>query len=156
MLPILQTKVSSSPQSVFTVPSSFPTAGTSARIEVNGVEVAFSRTSATQVTLRTAARAGSLVNFFQTDTPTAAGLAWTGTLDFPSVGAQTGADLTCAVQGAELGDLVTIGLPIGLPFGLVFDAFVSAANVVTVRCTNVTAAAIDPAALTYRVRVAKA
>lgn len=156
MIPVVQFNVAASPQSAFTVPATFPVAGTNALVTVNGVSVAFSRTNSTTITLRAAAREGSIVNFFQTDTPSAVGLVWVGVLDFPSVAAQASQSLTCAVQGAEVGDIVSLGLPAAPAAGLVFNAFVSAAGTITVRCTNVTIAAIDPASATYRVRAVKA
>ncbi len=76
-------------------------------------------------------------------------------LDFPSIAAVTSADLTIAVPGAETGDAVALGQPAAPAAGLIYQAFVSAAGIVTVRATNITAAAIDPLADTFRVTVAK-
>lgn len=80
-------------------------------------------------------------------------LANTATLDFPSIAAASQADLTIAVAGAVVGDEVALGLPAAPAAGLVFNAFVSAANVVTVRATNVTAGAVDAASGAYSVTV---
>lgn len=77
-------------------------------------------------------------------------------LDFPSISAVSQADLTIAVPGAAVGDTVELGLPAAPAAGLTFDAFVSAADTVTVRATNVTAGAVNAASATYRVVVRKA
>ena len=80
------------------------------------------------------------------------------TLDFPSVSPNGGVqDLTVAVSGATLGNDVSI-VEAGGSFaeaGLVVRGIVSATGTVTVRATNVTTAAINPAALSYRVTVTK-
>lgn len=76
-----------------------------------------------------------------------------GFLDFPSIPAGGSADLTMTVTGAAVGDDATAH-PNGIPTaGLMWGAVVSAANTVTVRLVNVTAAAIDPALATWRVNV---
>lgn len=156
MLPVLQTKVGNSAQPAFTVPSTFPAAGKSARVEVNGVDVAFTRTSSTLITLRSACRAGSIVNFYETDTPNSSGLVWFGTLDFPSIAGLATADLTVAIPGAEVGDIVTYGLPAVTTAGLVFDGFVSAADTVKFRASNITAGALNAYSGNYRISVSKA
>ncbi len=80
-------------------------------------------------------------------------LAGSATLDFPSVGIGLTADLTIAVTGALANDFVVVAPPAATVAGLEFFGFVSAANVVTVRAINNTAAAIDPASGTYKVLV---
>lgn len=77
----------------------------------------------------------------------------TASLDFGSIATLAQADLTITVTGAAVGDYVTLALPAAPTAGIVFNAFVSAANTVTVRATNVTAGSIDPAAATYGVLV---
>lgn len=74
-------------------------------------------------------------------------------LDFPSISAVSQASLTITVTGAAVGDEVAMGLPAAPAAGIVFNAFVSAANTVTIRATNVTAAPVDPASATYSVLV---
>jgi len=74
-------------------------------------------------------------------------------LDFPSIAAVSQANLTIAVTGAAVGDEVIMGLPAAPTAGIVFNAFVSAANTVTIRASNITAGAIDPTAATYSVAV---
>jgi hypothetical protein len=77
------------------------------------------------------------------------------TLDFPSVASQTSADLTVAVDGAIVGDPVALGTPAAPAANIAFTAFVSAPNVVTVRCHNHSGAAVDPASGIFRVTVFK-
>jgi hypothetical protein len=77
----------------------------------------------------------------------------TATLDFGSINSLASEDLTITVTGAVANDTVTLGLPAAPTAGIIFQAFVSAANTVTVRAHNYTAGAIDPAAATYRVGV---
>lgn len=76
-------------------------------------------------------------------------------LNFASIAAAASADLTITVTGAAVGDEVTVGLPAAPTAGIIYQAFVSAANTVTVRATNITAGAIDPAAQTFNVAVLK-
>lgn len=85
-----------------------------------------------------------------------ASLTATAALDFASIAAAASADLAIAVSGAAVGDAVSLGLPAAPTAGLIFQAFVSAANVVTVRATNITAGAVDAASATYRATVHKA
>jgi hypothetical protein len=79
------------------------------------------------------------------------------TLDFPSVAAAGSQDLTISVPGAAVGDDVAGPFQNAAPnAGLIRSAWVSAANVVTVRVQNVTGSAVDPASGEYRVIVFKA
>lgn len=82
-------------------------------------------------------------------------LSATATLDFLSIAAAASADLTIAVPGAAVGDAVAVGLPAAPAAGLVFYGFVSATDVVTVRAMNITAAAVDAPAGTFRASVFK-
>lgn len=80
------------------------------------------------------------------------------TLDFPSIAAQTATatssqTLTITVTGANAGDTVAVGPPSGINAGLTWCAWVSAANTVSIRLFNNTAAAIDPASATWTARV---
>ena len=86
---------------------------------------------------------------------TASFLEASASLDFPSTAAAASSDLTITVTGAAVNDPVSMGLPAAPTAGIVFNAFVSAANTVTIRATNITAAPVDPAAATYKVRVFK-
>lgn len=74
-------------------------------------------------------------------------------LDFAAIAAAASADLTIALPGAVVGDTVELGLPAAPTAGLIFQAFVSAANTVTVRATNITAGAVDAALATYSVSI---
>lgn len=84
-----------------------------------------------------------------------AALSATSNLNFPSVAAANSQDLTIAVAGAAVGDAVMLGLASAPTAGIVFQSFVSAADTVTVRATNITAAPVDPAAQDIRVTVVK-
>ena len=79
----------------------------------------------------------------------------TAVLNFAEIAAQAGEDLTIALVGAAVGDAVFLGPPAAPEAGLTYVGFVSAADVVTVRCLNVTAAPINPASATFRVMVIK-
>lgn len=79
----------------------------------------------------------------------------TAALDFPSIAAAAKADLTIAVPGAAVGDAVMLGLPAAPAAGLIFNAFVSAAGVVTVRASNTSSGAVDEASMTFRAVVIK-
>lgn len=83
------------------------------------------------------------------------GLFASTSLDFPSVAAAGQQELTITVTGAAVGDAVMLAAPASLTAGLIATARVSAANTVTVRLSNITAGAIDPASATWGVRVIK-
>ena len=74
-------------------------------------------------------------------------------LDFGSITPSTGLELTVNVPGAVSGDYVILGLPSGLEAGLIVNGRVSSNDTVTVRVSNITAGAIDPASATYKVMV---
>lgn len=82
------------------------------------------------------------------------GLGASASLDFPSIAANSSTTLNITVAGAVIGDKVIMGPP-SLPIGLIPVAGVIAADVVTIRMFNVTAAAIDPAVGTWTVAVVK-
>ncbi len=77
------------------------------------------------------------------------------TLNFASIATTASEDLTITVTGAAVNDEVSLGLPAAPAAGLVFNAFVSAANTVTVRASNITASPVDAASATYSVAVFK-
>jgi hypothetical protein len=77
----------------------------------------------------------------------------TATLNFGSILASGSEDLTITVTGAAVNDTVTLGLPATVLAGAIFNAWVSAADTVTVRCNNAGSIAVDPASATYRVGV---
>lgn len=70
----------------------------------------------------------------------------TATLDFPSIAAAGTQTLTVNCPGVGVNDIVAMSLPATVNAGVVYDARVSAANTISVRASNITAAAIDPAA----------
>lgn len=74
-------------------------------------------------------------------------------LNFGSIAAGASADLTVEVLTARVGQNVSLSLPAAIDAGLVFNAFVSADDTVTVRCTNTTGSPIDPAAAFFTVCV---
>lgn len=77
-------------------------------------------------------------------------------LNFGSIAAGASAELTISgVPNAVIGDAVAYGTNGGMESGLVPYVYVSATGVVTVRLTNVTGAAIDPAARTWKVQALK-
>jgi len=78
-----------------------------------------------------------------------------GTLDFPSVAAGATSTLTISVPGATTGDDVLLSFVTAPTVGLVFQPWVSATDVVSLRVTNVTAGAVDAASADYRVTVLK-
>jgi hypothetical protein len=80
-------------------------------------------------------------------------LTGSASLNFGSIATTASADLTITVTGAAVGDEVSLALPASPTAGIVFNAFVSAANTVTVRASNITANAVDPAEATYGVLV---
>lgn len=77
----------------------------------------------------------------------------TATLDFGSIAAAASEDLTITVAGAVIGYSTTYGLPASPTAGITWTSFVSAADTVTIRATNITASAVDPASATYRATV---
>ncbi|MFZ4774631.1 MAG: hypothetical protein ACOYM3_04665 [Terrimicrobiaceae bacterium] len=77
-------------------------------------------------------------------------------LDFPSIAAAASASLTITVSGAVTTNTptVSLGWSATLPAGIVVShAWVSASNTVTVTLTNISGAAVDPAAVTCRASV---
>ena len=80
----------------------------------------------------------------------------TAALNFGVVAASSFEDKTVTVTGALDGDVVALGVPneVASTSKLSFTGFVSATDVVTVRCTNVsTSASPDPPDATFRVDV---
>lgn len=75
----------------------------------------------------------------------------TAALDFPSIAAAASADLQIPLVGVTINNSVVIGLPAAPTAGLIYQAFVGAADSITVRATNITAAAVDAASQTFRV-----
>ena len=80
-------------------------------------------------------------------------LSASASLDFTSISAASQASLTITVTGAAVGDEVIMALPAAPTAGLVFNAFVSAADTVTIRASNISGSPVDAAAATYGVIV---
>ncbi len=97
----------------------------------------------------------ALYSLLNNGSPITRTLAVIATLDFPSVAAVGTQALTVNCPGASVGDIVAIGLPGTVNNGIVFDARVSAADTITVRAMNITAAPVDPASATYEFVVFK-
>ncbi len=76
-------------------------------------------------------------------------------LNFGDTAAGASADLTIAVTGAVVGNVVALGVPHAATVANgVFTAWVSAADVVTVRFTNTNlVTSLNPASATFNVRV---
>jgi hypothetical protein len=84
------------------------------------------------------------------------GLKGSGTLDFPSTGAHSSADLTITVTGAADGDMVILGVPnASVTNDSNYSAWVSAANTVTVRFNHYGSGNSNPASGTFKVYVIK-
>ena len=81
----------------------------------------------------------------------------TAELTFPEISSEASETQTITVSGAAVGDAVMIGPPAAGPTsGLTVDAWVSAADTVTLRLTNITSAALTPpASQTWRATVVK-
>lgn len=83
-------------------------------------------------------------------------LTTTASLNFGNTNTNSSRDLTIAVNGAALGDVVMLGVPSSaVNNNSCYTAWVSATNTVTVRFNNYSSAAINPGAGTFRVTVLK-
>lgn len=80
----------------------------------------------------------------------------TATLDFASTATLACTDLTIALTGAVLGDVVALGIPhASVPAAGSYTAWVSAADVVTVRYCNNSGGPLNPASGTFKVSIIK-
>jgi hypothetical protein len=71
-----------------------------------------------------------------------------------SIATLASAETAVTIAGAAVGDIVIMNVPAALETGLVFSgARVSAANTVQVRLSNITAGAVDGAALTWTYQI---
>jgi hypothetical protein len=84
-------------------------------------------------------------------------LSGSATLDFPSTGHGNSADLTITVTGADIGDVVALGIPnASIVANASYIAWVSATNTVTVRFNNyASSGSSDPASGTFKIKVLK-
>jgi len=78
-------------------------------------------------------------------------------LNFPSIDIRDSQVLNITVTGAALSDPVTLGIPNSSTTNanVIFTAYVSAANVVTIKATNIGFAAADPAIGLFKVIIHK-
>lgn len=78
-------------------------------------------------------------------------------LNFPNLNAAAVTTLTITVNGAQVNDPVVLGIPHAsiIDNRLDFQAWVSTANTVIIRVTNLTLGAIDPPLGTFKVAVLK-
>lgn len=110
---------------------------------------------AEQVAAGVAAAATAATTYFGSKVKTG-----TAALNYAEIAAQTATaiateTLTVAVTGAAVGDSVAVGPPAALEAGLIWHAWVSAADTVSIRVGNITAAPINPASATWRATVIK-
>lgn len=75
-------------------------------------------------------------------------------LDFPNTAGNSSSDLTIAIPGVILGDVVSLGVPNAAALiGTCYTAWVSAANVVSVRFNNYTPGAKNPVSSTFKIKI---
>jgi hypothetical protein len=88
---------------------------------------------------------------------TITGIRGSGTLDFGSITHHSEEVLTISVTGAAEGDVVSLGVPNASNLtNVIYTAWVSAADTVSVKCSNLDqSAAKDPASGTFKVTVFK-
>lgn len=73
----------------------------------------------------------------------------TATLDFPSISANSSQELTITVTGAAVGDVVQLAAPAAINANLLWAGYVSSANTVTVRLSNIDGGSINPISATW-------
>ena len=81
------------------------------------------------------------------------GLKNTASLDFPSISARSSAELTVTVTDATTGSSCSCAPNTTIEAGLTWSCYVSAANTVKIRLSNISAATIDPTAKNWKVTV---
>ena len=81
------------------------------------------------------------------------GLKNTASLNFPSIPAGSSAELTITVTGATVGSSCSGSPNTSIEPGLMWSCYVSAANTVKIRLSNITGAAINPALKSWKVTV---
>ena len=83
------------------------------------------------------------------------GLDFSASLDFPSIAAQSCAELNITATGAATGNPIAPAWPTALEASLIGNMRVSAADTVTVRLCNVGASSVDPASQSFGGRIIK-
>ncbi|PKA84448.1 hypothetical protein ATE92_2638 [Ulvibacter sp. MAR_2010_11] len=81
------------------------------------------------------------------------GLTNTGNLDFPNIGSRGTSELTMTVAGAAVGSSCSCAPNSSIESNLQWSCYVSGANTVTVRLTNVSTASVNPANKSWKVSV---
>ncbi len=81
------------------------------------------------------------------------GLSVTPNLDFPNIASRTTAELTVTVTGAAIGNSCNCAPNTSIEANLQWSCYVSAANTVRVRVSNISLVAINPAAKNWKVVV---
>lgn len=80
----------------------------------------------------------------------------TRSLNFPNTATNRSSDLTITLTGAQLGDVVLLGVPsTAVSANSCYTAWVSAANTVTVRFNNYSSGNLNPGSGTFRVTVVR-
>lgn len=83
------------------------------------------------------------------------GLVNTAALNFPAISGRNTSELTITIPGATTGSFCSCPPNTTIEGGLSWSSYVSSANTVTVRLSNVTAGVIDPASRSWKVTVIK-
>lgn len=81
------------------------------------------------------------------------GLTTTQTLDFPNITSGNTSELNVTVAGATVGSACSCAPNTSIELGLQWSCYVSAPNTVTVRVSNVSAIAVNPASKSWKVTV---
>lgn len=81
------------------------------------------------------------------------GLSQLQSLNFPSISGRTTAEMTVAVAGATVGSSCSCAPNATIEAGLQWDCYVSAADTVTVRLSNITTGNINPLSKNWKVTV---
>lgn len=79
----------------------------------------------------------------------------TAVLDYPNITVNNSSDLTVTVTGAAVGDVCNCSPNGAIETGIVWNCFVSAANTVTIRVSNVRNSNVNPSSRSWKVNVIK-
>lgn len=108
--------------------------------------------ASTQLTVPNATVAGSALNKGQFDAVLLTSVSVS--LDFVSTAAGTSSDLTIPYTGAVAGDMVILGAPTAsVVANASYTAFVTTADLVTVRLNNYSIGSVNPAAGNFKVKI---
>lgn len=81
-------------------------------------------------------------------------LTTTTTLNFGNVGSNSSVTLTATLTGATTGDMVLIGMPAGsFASNILYTGYVSAANTITIMCTNSGTGQVTVPSGTFRITI---